>query len=362
MPVMPKIGGTVRGKYRVEGVLGEGGVAVVFRTHDTERDRDVALKVLRPEMAADAEIVARFQREARAARQLTGPHSVRVLELSTTEDGLPYLAMELTDGHDLAQEVDLRGALPIDEATLYVLQACRGIAEAHALGIIHRDLKPSNLLLAEAGGTRNVKVLDFGLSKVEDDERRLTTAEASFGTPLYMSPEQIRSTKDVDARTDVWSLGVILYELLVGCPPFAGGKATATAKILLDDPEPPRALRPELPEELERIVLKALAKAPDGRYPSVEAMGRALQPFAAPAPIGGERLERVRREVISNRNIRLAPAGPTSPTVVRAHPAPAASARGAPRRRETSPILWVAVGLLVGLPVAFAVVRLLLGR
>jgi serine/threonine-protein kinase len=350
--MMPKVGDTVCGKYRIDGVLGEGGMAVVFRANDANERRIVALKVLRPEMAEDEEAVLRFKREALALGQLRGPRAVRVLEEAKTDGGLPFLAMELAEGHDLRQEIELRGAFPIDEATFYVREACLGIAEAHANGIVHRDLKPSNLFLADVAGARSVKLLDFGLSKVED-VGRLTIAEASFGTPLYMSPEQVRSSKDVDARADVWSLGVILYELLVGHPPFTGGKATATARILTDDPEPPRALRAEIPEQLEKVVLAALAKEPDARTPSAQAFADALAPFAK--PIRGERLAMARAEAARRRAKRGVQLSTDSPTLVRT------KLGKAPRKREIPAILWVGLGLLVGLPVAWVVVRLLLG-
>jgi serine/threonine-protein kinase len=349
---MPKVGDTIGGKYRLDGVLAEGGMGIVFRAHDVRVDGPVAIKVLRPEMLDQPETVGRFDREARAAGQLQGPNVARVIDVHATEEGLPYIVMELLEGHDLAEEIDLRGALPPDEAVDYVLQACIAMREAHAAGIVHRDLKPSNLFLTDIGGRRTVKVLDFGISKIEDEDGRMTKTETSFGTPLYMSPEQVRSAKHVDGRTDVWSLGVILYELLVGRPPFLGSTTAAAAKIVAEQPERPRAIRRELPPGLEAVVLEALKKDPEERYATIDAMATALAPFAPAAPIAGERLEGLRREADSHRAIRLAPSTPRDPTVARPRPPTPVSTP------ERSPLVWVGLGLVVGLPVAFGIASL----
>ena len=359
MAAIPKVGENVRGKYRLDGVLGEGGMSVVFRADNLKGPGPVALKILRPEMLDAPDTVARFERETRAARQLNGPHVARVIDVDQTIDGLPFMVMELLEGHDLAEEVDLRGALPIDEAVDYVVQACGAMEEAHGLGIVHRDLKPSNLYLSDTTGERTIKVLDFGISKViGDDDVRVTRGDTSLGTPLYMSPEQVRASKDVDLRTDVWSLGVILYQLLVGRPPFAGSTTTAAAMILAQDPDPPRTLRPEIPEGLEAVLKKALAKEPDARWPDTRAFAQALAPFAPAAPIAGERLAQIHREANANRLVRMAPSTSTSPTLIRANRAPAAPSQPAPplpEKPERSPFFWVAVGVLLGLPVAAAI-------
>ncbi len=315
---MPELGETIRDKYRIAGRLGEGGMGVVFQAIDTRKNRRVAMKVLRSEMLDEPENVARFDREARAVSRLQGPHIARVLDVDFTERGLPFIVMELLDGHDLSTEIELRGRIEADEAVDYVLQACKAMDEAHALGIIHRDLKPSNLFICDAGGARMVKVLDFGISKIiSDDEVRMTMTQASFGTPLYMSPEQVRSSKNVDARTDVWSLGVILYELLVGRPPFVGSTTAAAAAIVTEEPPAPRDVRRDLPEGLVNVVLTALEKDARKRYPDVAAFSRALVPYAPLAgPISGGRLLAVQREAESNRIIKLLPIPSDSPTVV----------------------------------------------
>ena len=359
MAEIPKIGETLLGKYRLDGVVGEGGMAVVYRAHDASRAGDVAIKVLRPEILAEPDLAARFDRETRAAGRLTGPHVARVYDVATTPAGLPFMVMELLQGHDLAEELDLRGPLPIDEAVEYVRQACAAMAEAHASGIVHRDLKPSNLYLCDQGGARTVKVLDFGISKVLDneDDGRTTHADTSIGTPLYMSPEQVRSSKDVDLRTDVWSLGVILHEIIVGRPPFAGSTTNATAMILAQDPEVPSKLRRDVPAALDAVLFKALAKQASERYADTSALAAALLPFAAQEPIAGDRLARVVNEAAANRAVRQAPSTATSPTLIRPKRAVVAAIAAASSQApsERAPWMWVALGLLVGLPFAAAI-------
>ncbi|MDF2696371.1 MAG: Serine/threonine-protein kinase pkn3, partial [Labilithrix sp.] len=215
--VMPQPGDLVAGKYAVVRVLGEGGMGIVYEaTHQRLRQR-VALKMLLPSMLEHEVIVSRFEREARAAAQLRGRHCAKVKDVDVTSDGLPYMVMDFLEGHDLQVEIERRGRLPIGEAVDYVLQACAAMVEAHQLGIIHRDLKPSNLFLEldpDSGGESwIVKVLDFGISKVAANEgdAKLTEVDAIMGTALYMSPEQVKASHSVDARSDIWALGVILY-------------------------------------------------------------------------------------------------------------------------------------------------------
>jgi serine/threonine-protein kinase len=280
---LPVAGATIDGKYRVEQVLGEGGMGVVFQAVHLRLGQRVAIKMLHPSMLRKPEIVERFEREARAAVQLRSPNAVRVLDVDVTPEQLPYMVMELLDGHDLAHELRARGRFNVPDAVDCVLQACRAMAEAHALGIVHRDLKPANLFLAREGTTTVVKVLDFGISKMAASELdvHVTSTLATMGTPLYMSPEQIRSAKSVDARADVWSLGVILFELLTGQPPFTGTAMAVSAAIVADPAPAMRALQPDIPEALEQVVAKALAKSPEARWPDVQALSLALAPFAA---------------------------------------------------------------------------------
>lgn len=254
-------------------------MGVVFEAEHLALRRRVALKFLHSDVLQMPDAVERFAREARASSRLRGPHVVRFIDVDTDGHGRPFIVMDLLRGHDLEAELQARGALPIAEAVDLVLQTCAAVAEAHAAGVIHRDLKPSNLFLAEEDGARLVKVLDFGISKVARDEPAVTSPAVTLGTPLYMSPEQLRCTRDVDGRTDIWSLGVILYELLTGAPPFLGSSTAAIAAIVSDGTPSPRQVRPEISEGLERAVMTALAKCPNDRFPSVEALAAALMPF-----------------------------------------------------------------------------------
>src|SRR5205814_98366 len=198
------------GKYAILRVLGQGGMGVVFEAEHLRLKQKCAIKMLSPSMLALLDIRRRFEREARASARLRGPHVARVMDVETTPDDVPYIVMELLDGHDLDVELQERGRVAYDSAVDYVLQACSAIGEAHAAGIIHRDLKPGNLFLSRHDDQTFVKVLDFGISKVpEDESSKLTAANTLIGTALYMSPEQLRSATKVDGRSDIWSLGVI---------------------------------------------------------------------------------------------------------------------------------------------------------
>jgi serine/threonine-protein kinase len=298
----------VDGKYRLVRTLGEGGMGIVFEADHLLLRKKVAIKFLRPEVVCLPEATARFEREARASVRMRGPHVVRVLDVDSDADGRPYMVMELLCGRDLEAELRERGRLPIAEAADWLLQACAAVSEAHAAGIVHRDLKPSNLFLAEVGeGTRIVKVLDFGISKMtREPEPSVTSTAMTVGTPLYMSPEQLRSSRDVDVRTDVWALGVILYELVAGAPPFRGTTTAAIAAIVADATPSLAAVRAETPAGLERVVVTALAKSPDHRFPNVESFAAALVPFASAPAEAAPGLARRRRFRPSSRAIRVA--------------------------------------------------------
>jgi serine/threonine-protein kinase len=284
---LPKPGDVLSDRYDVIRVIGEGGMGVVYEGTHRRIGQRVAIKVLHPAMMSSPDIVERFEREARAAGHLKSGHAVRVMDVDVTAGGLPYMVMEFLEGRDLEQEVLARGALPIDEAVDYLWQTCGAMAEAHDLGIVHRDLKPANLFLCPDQGKIVVKILDFGISKMtRDTSVSVTSTASSIGTPLYMSPEQVRSSKTVDARTDIWSLGVIAYELLGGRVPFSGANPTAVVAAIVADEAPPlRSLRPEVPIELERVVHKALAKDVALRYPDVRALAIALGPFIRGGPV-----------------------------------------------------------------------------
>jgi serine/threonine-protein kinase len=273
------------GRYRVKRELGRGGMGTVLLAHHEELDQDVAIKVLSPEVATNHEFIVRLRREAKAIAKLKSEHAVRVTDVDTLDEAGPYMVMDYLEGRNLRQEVDARGPLPVGEVVGYVLEALDALVEAHALGIVHRDLKPSNLFLAQQpSGTRCVKVLDFGISKVgivSDLSDDLTSSRALLGTPLYMSPEQLRSPKDVDARADVWSLGVVMYELLAGQTPFNGSTVGELCFAIAETtPKPLRAFRGDVPSALDRIVQRCLRRDPADRFTSAAELFEALSPLA----------------------------------------------------------------------------------
>jgi eukaryotic-like serine/threonine-protein kinase len=255
------LSGRIVSHFRVAEPLGGGGMGVVYRAEDTQLGRSVALKFLAPELVRDPECKARFLTEARAASALDHPNLCTILEVGESEEGMLFLAMPCYGGESLQRRLS-RGALPIDEAIDIAAQTAQGLAKAHSQGIIHRDIKPGNLFLTDDG---LVKILDFGIAKLSG-EVGPTRLGSALGTPSYMAPEQTRG-EDVDARADVWSLGVVLYEMLAGKRPFVGGTGTAVVyAVLHEEPEPLASLRPETPRELLRIVSRMLAKDPQRRY------------------------------------------------------------------------------------------------
>ena len=289
-------GDVLAGKYRVERVLGAGGMGVVVAAHHLQLDQRVALKFLLPNALSSADAVGRFVREARAAVRITGEHVARVSDVGYLESGSPYIVMEYLEGLDLSAWLKQRGALPIQLAVDFVLQACEAIAEAHALGIVHRDLKPANLFCVQrADGQLSIKVLDFGISKVTTpggEGHDMTRTSALMGSPFYMSPEQLQSSKSVDARSDIWSLGIILFELVSGRVPFAAQAVTELAiKIAMDPAPPAHAFRADVPLGLERVIATCLEKNRDKRYPTVGELAIALADYGSKqAPISVERV------------------------------------------------------------------------
>jgi eukaryotic-like serine/threonine-protein kinase len=285
------------GKYRVERVLGVGGMGIVVAATHVQLNTRVALKFLLPAALGNAQIVERFAREARAAVQIQSEHVARVTDVGTLPTGSPYMVMEYLEGGDLADTLAQSGPMPVAQAVGFVLQACEAIAEAHSLGIVHRDLKPANLFLARrTGRDAVVKVLDFGISKTKDSgPSGLTQTSAMMGSPYYMAPEQMMSSKDVDARADIWALGIILYELLAGAPPFvAESMPEIVFMVTQRDPPPLATKRPDLPVALADIVARCLIRDPTQRYANVARLASALAPFGPPrSEISVERIVRV---------------------------------------------------------------------
>ena len=314
-----RIGDVLAGKYRVERVIGRGGMGVVVAARHLQLDERVAIKFLLPSALANEEAVARFDREARAAVKIKSEHVARVIDVGRLETGAPYMVMEHLDGGDLDAWVRERGPMPVEQAVEFVIQACEAIAEAHALGIVHRDLKPANLFcVRRADGLLAIKVLDFGISKMDaGGAGRQTSTGAIFGTPAYMSPEQMRSSRSVDARADVWSLGVILFELVSGRVPFEGdGFAAMVLLAATGDPLPLRALRPEVPEGFERVVNRCLMKAPEQRFADVADLAFALAPHApARAKPGIERIQRTLHAARGSHASLRAEATASAPTL-----------------------------------------------
>jgi serine/threonine-protein kinase len=306
------VGVLLGGKYRVARVLGRGGMGTVLLARHEVLDQRFAIKLLLGSMTDQPDAIARFMREARAAAKLQSEHVARVTDVGTFEGIGPYMVMEYLSGLDLGQLVEARGPLPISDAVDYVLEALDAVSEAHSIGIIHRDLKPSNLFLAElADGRQLVKVLDFGISKIDPTldsgptHHKLTTTHSVLGSPAYIPPEQLKNPSDVDPRADIWSLGVVLYELLTGVLPFQGATAGALfAKIVSEEPTPIDAYRPSVPPDLARVVMQCLRRDANERFDNVLLFADALSKFGS----GRARVE------IERARARLEEAVPLSQT------------------------------------------------
>jgi hypothetical protein len=339
---VPVPGQVIASKYEVERVLGAGGMGIVLAARHIQLGRRVAIKFMRGQAARDELAVSRFLREARSAVALSSEHVAKVLDVGTLETGEPYMVMEYLAGVDLGQVLRSHGSLAVADATGMMLQVCEAIAEAHLLGIIHRDLKPSNLFVTtRRDGSQFVKVLDFGISKTVDfntppaSRENLTASGLVMGSPGYMSPEQLRSAKAVDARCDIWSLGVILYEVLTGEAPFTGETLGDTfAKIISENPKPIRQRRHDVPEGLAAVVMQCLERDIDRRIQTVGDLALKLAPFAPPdAAAAAARIARVSAAGAGTVAARESASGPKTMTA----PAFAPHAGAEPRRGAQAP-------------------------
>ncbi|HVK70251.1 MAG TPA: serine/threonine-protein kinase [Polyangium sp.] len=296
MPVKP--GDLLARKYRVERVLGSGAMGVVVAARHVDLGQLVAVKSLLTGRVVSPEQRERFLREARAAVLLKSHHVARVLDVGADDNDAPYIVMEYLDGQDLAATLKARRQLPFEEAVEYVLQACEAVGEAHAAGIVHRDLKPANLFLTQdVSGAPCVKVLDFGISKLASSDVALTHESQMLGSPLYMSPEQMNTPKSVDARSDVWALGIILYQLACGRTPFHAETIQAVCGLVLaGQPTSLGQYRPDAPPGFEAVVMRCLARNREERFRDVAELAAALAPYApAHARVYVERVARVVR-------------------------------------------------------------------
>jgi serine/threonine protein kinase len=353
---LPRPGEIFDGKYRIDGVLGIGGMGVVLAATHLRLEERVAIKFLQPQFSSDPEIVQRFIREGRASIKIRSEHVVRVLDVGLAGE-LPYLVLEYLSGKDLDALVQERGSLEVPAAVDLVLQACEALAEAHTGGVVHRDLKPANLFLTQrADGSPCVKVLDFGISKVTRSsprvgrsETRATRPHVVMGSPPYMSPEQMQSSKDADARSDIWSMGAILYELVAGRPPFEAETITELcARVLRDPPTPLKPIRGDLPPAFEATVFRCLEKSPDDRFHDVAELALSLGEFGTDAgQASAERVARiVERSSAPRSGSRPTPTDPSSP---RAKARARASSSLSPPLRSRAPAYLFGASALVAL-------------
>jgi serine/threonine-protein kinase len=280
---MPTIGDVIAGKYRLEKVAGEGGMGIVYAAEHLLLKQRVAVKVLLPDAARSEAVVERFAREAQTAARINSEHVARVFDAGSLPSGAPFLVMEYLEGCDLEELLELQNKLPVHEVVDYAIQACEALAHAHAIGVVHRDLKPANLYLAcRPEGGNAIKVIDFGISKrlkAGHNEKKLTGHHV-LGSPVYMSPEQLRNAKEIDGRADLWSLGVVVYEMLTATTPFdADGVGEIFAAILANDPVPLAERNTNVPPGLSDVVTKCLKRDAAERWQDAGELARALIPY-----------------------------------------------------------------------------------
>jgi serine/threonine-protein kinase len=307
----PLIGQTLAGKYLIEQLIKRGGMGAVYRGKHVLMDKTVAIKVLRPSLAGDDVVVARFSREAKAASRISHPHAVSVTDFGEAENGVVFLVMEYLDGRTLKDIIRSEGPMPLERAVEIVRQVAGALDVAHQQGVVHRDLKSENIMLSQTNGGDWAKVLDFGIAKIQQPEgvrdHDITAANIVIGTPQYMSPEQCSQTSPIDARSDVYSLGVIVYEMLAGRVPFTGESPTVIMMKQVQDP-PPSILeaRPDLPASVDKLIERALAKQPADRFQTAGELSLELTRAAAETSTADAAVLRAAPETVAN-----APVNPT---------------------------------------------------
>jgi serine/threonine protein kinase len=361
----PQPGDVIARRFRVDRLIATGAAGAVFQGHHLELGQKISLKMLLPELRNHPDLAERFVREARVAVRIKNPHVCRVLDVGKLATGIPWMALEFLEGRDLEATLEQQGALDPVRAVGYVLQACEAIAEAHALGIVHRDLKPGNLFVSvDATGRDVVKVLDFGISKavipadLKGEKERSLTGTSMVGSPDYMSPEQIVSSRSVDLRADVWSLGVTLYQLISGELPFdAEDVADLFSAIVHDDPVPLRARVPAAPEGLEAALARCFEKQPERRWSSVAELAAAIAEFGpeetrSSAEIAAGYMQRADARLSGDFGVR---AGRESlPAIEGATNAPPATSAELAQQRQSdqSPVVEVATLPAVAPPIS----------
>ena len=276
-------GDIVAERYRVGPVIGAGGMGIVYKAQHVELGTPVAIKVIRPDIAQNSSLWRRFAREARALAALHNKHVVRVHDAGTLPSGLRYLVMELLDGTDLRRLISQRGAVPVPEAVDYALQVCSALGDAHRLHIIHRDIKPENIFLARFRvSDPTIKLLDFGVARFLDDAGQLTVPGRGVGSPRYLSPEQLQNPGSADQRSDLWGVGLLLYELISGRSPFEEMNTAQVCLTIVQGPIPPIGERcPGLPPALATAIMRCLELDPARRFQSADELSAALEPFSS---------------------------------------------------------------------------------
>ncbi len=365
------IGKVLEGKYRLVRLIGKGGMGAVYEAQHTKISRKMAVKLLHPELSDSAEMAERFTREARAASSIGHPNIVEIQDVGQTEDGAVFIVMELLEGRSLTSLLSSSGALPPGQAVSITLQILSALRATHDKGIIHRDLKPDNVLLArDRRSNEQVKIVDFGISKIKGSagaEPGLTKTGAVLGTPYYMAPEQARGEKDIDERIDIWSVGVMLFQMLSGKLPYPGDSYNAViSKILTEPAVSAREAAPDIPEDLAAIVDKALAKNRDERYRDVKTLAKALEPFcdgpipevlealaetvhAEPGITGDDSTDAFARTTPANKlELQKEDSGPAGAEKEKAPEETTPASQAAPLRKS---ILWYFVVIIIQLPI-----------